>query len=981
MTKDLFDQILALVLPEMSETNPRKALVEAALFGSPVLEQLEWSGAAWPFTVNLLARLYRFGESKPGQSALAALLIELRGQIGINRQAELDTLLPQLNALPAQADEAFVVQWQQAWEPAQQAKAQPPDWQRFRLGRIAEWSQPRYDLEKRFVNLTLLLDRGESEPQRWHKAEDFRFNDLRDVLAETSEHPALVLLGAPGSGKSTLLRRLQLDHSLERLRDEDDKVSFFVPLNSYRASKHGESVEPGEWLQRRWAEAYPQLEPLPELLQAGRVVLLLDALNEMPHASTNDYFRLVGLWRTFAQEAALHGNRVIFTCRSLDYSASLSSKDLRVPQIEVQPLNAEQVRAFLRLYTLNHEARVWSELNGKPQFGLFQTPYFLKLLCEQVEATGGHVPQGRASLFTGFVRQALQREIEGALFQPDAQLLDERDHGKLTRNDWRNAFELPERGLLVPKLSALAFGMQRKGLETESAQVRIDYDEACAMLDHPCDKTLLKAGCALNVLDESHDEILFFHQLLQEYFAARQLAKQPDPALVHVEWANDKVIPKLAETLAKLADGDPLPPLAQTGWEETTLTAAPMAREPEAFIRQLIPHNLPLAARCAAAAESTVHTALKDELRRLLLARLQDFKTADVRARIAAAEALGLLGDLRFAVKEGPHGEYLLPPLVEIAGGTYPIGDDKGNYEDEKPAHKVELAPFAIGQFPVTNAEYAKFIAADGYEDERWWDTAEALAWLRGESTAEGEKVSWRDHRKLLQGFSEDELRGMIRQNRATTVQVEEWLETRNQSADEFEQWLNDEFPPGTFYREPGYWNDGRFNNPLLPVVGVSWYEARAYCHWLTANATDGQVFRLPTEFEFEAAARGQAGRQFPYGKQFDSARCNTFESHLRRTTPVGIFDNATPELAFDLSGNAYTWTLSIYDQQKFPYPYRKTDGREDITANDVKRVLRGGAWGSDQRVARAVYRDFDPPGDRYSNFGFRVVVSRPPSF
>jgi hypothetical protein len=233
MTKDLFDHILALVLPEMGEALPRRALVGSALYGSPVLPHINWEGAAWPFTVALLARLHRFGEVTPGQSALAALLAELRPHIGVNRQAELDALLPQLKALHARADESFVAQWEQAWEPTQQSQAQPPaDWRRFRLGRIAEWSQPRYDLEKRFVNLTLLLDRGESEPQRWHKTEDFRFNDLRDVLAHTTEHPALVLLGAPGSGKSTLLRRLQLDHSWQRLREADDQVSFFVPLNS-----------------------------------------------------------------------------------------------------------------------------------------------------------------------------------------------------------------------------------------------------------------------------------------------------------------------------------------------------------------------------------------------------------------------------------------------------------------------------------------------------------------------------------------------------------------------------------------------------------------------------------------------------------------------------------------------------------------------------------------------------------------------------
>lgn len=136
----------------MSDAQQRQALVQSALFGSPVLEQIEWAGAAWPFTVQLLARLQRFGEIAPGQPALAALLAGWRPHIGVNRQAELDALLPKLNAQLSKADDAFVAQWEQGWEPANQAHVQPPDWRRFRLGRIAEWSQPRYDLEKRFVN-------------------------------------------------------------------------------------------------------------------------------------------------------------------------------------------------------------------------------------------------------------------------------------------------------------------------------------------------------------------------------------------------------------------------------------------------------------------------------------------------------------------------------------------------------------------------------------------------------------------------------------------------------------------------------------------------------------------------------------------------------------------------------------------------------------------------------------------------------------
>src|SRR5262249_9820118 len=152
-----------------------------------------------------------------------------------------------------------------------------------------------------------------------------------------------------------------------------DQVSFFVQLNGYRARANGESPDPLEWLSSRWATLYPQLPRLETFLQQGRALLLLDALNEMPHKNTADYHRLVELWRAFTQEAARQGNRILFSCRSLDYSASLSSPDLRVPHVEVQPMNAEQMRDFLRAYAAGHEERIWRELDGSPQFTIFQT--------------------------------------------------------------------------------------------------------------------------------------------------------------------------------------------------------------------------------------------------------------------------------------------------------------------------------------------------------------------------------------------------------------------------------------------------------------------------------------------------------------------------------------------------------------------------------------------------------------------------------
>jgi formylglycine-generating enzyme required for sulfatase activity len=855
------------------------------------------------------------------------------------------------------------------------AEAKPLDLTAYYTARIAEWSQPRYALDKRFVYLTLLIDKGEDEQQRFQPQER-TFSDLRELLASRQEEQAFVVLGAPGSGKSTLLRRFQLDVSREALRDNGDRVSFFIQLNLYR----GED-DPRAWLNAQWSERYPDLPPLDHFLKAGKATLLLDALNEMPHRSREEYNEKVMLWREFTQQAVRQGNTLIYSCRSLDYSAVVSSTELRVPQIDVQPMNADQVRGFLTAYLPERADSIWGELHGTPQFALFQTPFFLKLLLDQIEAYST-IPKGRAELFARFVRGALEREILGGnpLFMPNG-LLTTHDHLIIQRKARSSGQDLPNDGLLIDKLSQLAFNMQAtrkrpdgdKEERKDGGTVLVKVKEARELLASERAEDILQAGIALAVLDKDADlNVKFFHQLLQEFFAARQLAEHPNPELVRSAWRADAVKPSLADELAKLPSNDPLPTLPTTGWEETTVLAATMSADPDGFVRGLIEPNLVLAARCAASADVRVSEGLKAELRQLLIARSQDFSVADLRARIAAGLALGNLGDPRFERRTGPHGDYLMPPLVTIAGGEYPMGLDDSQYDDEKPAHTVTLEAFQMGAFPVTNAEYGLFMAAGGYEDERWWETDAAKAWRVGEGSSEGSKQQWRDNRKTLQSWTEAYIQDLVNQNRVTPKQAEDWIIIRGWTDERFEQQLEEWYPSGVVHRQPEYWEDSNFNNPNQPVVGVTWFETRAYCAWLTAQT--GLRVDLPTEAQFEAAARGTGGLLYPYGNTSEVSRGNTFESHIRRTTPIAIFDNATALGAYDLSGNAYTWTLSLYDQEQFPYPYRAEDGRENISSVN-RRVLRGGSWNDDRNDARAVDRYGYGPGSRVNDSGFRVCV------
>ena len=156
------------------------------------------------------------------------------------------------------------------------------------------------------------------------------------------------------------------------------------------------------------------------------------------------------------------------------------------------------------------------------------------------------------------------------------------------------------------------------------------------------------------------------------------------------------------------------------------------------------------------------------------------------------------------------------------------------------------------------------------------------------------------------------------------------------------------------------------------PVVHVSWRDAMAYCHWLTE--VTGKSYCLPSEAEWEKAARGTDGRIYPWGNEWDPNRCNTSEKYISYTTPVGKYPpGASPYGCLDMAGNVWEWTRSLYTE----YPYDPKDGREDLNEERKdRRVIRGGSWNDSQDSARCAYRLSLDPGGEWSFRGFRVVVS-----
>ena len=156
---------------------------------------------------------------------------------------------------------------------------------------------------------------------------------------------------------------------------------------------------------------------------------------------------------------------------------------------------------------------------------------------------------------------------------------------------------------------------------------------------------------------------------------------------------------------------------------------------------------------------------------------------------------------------------------------------------------------------------------------------------------------------------------------------------------------------------EPDDWHDRRFNGPNQPVIGVSFWEAEACAAWAGG--------RLPTEEEWEAAARGPDGHTYPWGDDWQDGICNTWEARLGVTSPVGLFPGSRqrPFGLEDMAGNVWEWCTSLHHEKK---------------GEDGPRVLRGGSWYYDRGYARCAYRGSGNPDGRNDGIGFRVVCSSP---
>ena len=349
------------------------------------------------------------------------------------------------------------------------------------------------------------------------------------------------------------------------------------------------------------------------------------------------------------------------------------------------------------------------------------------------------------------------------------------------------------------------------------------------------------------------------------------------------------------------------------------------------------------------------------KLRRLLLSHLQRVVEQEyhlpISTRAKAGRLLGELGDPRkgITIVTTIDGK----SFPDIAWETILAGTLQMGFEDEekeldwdnhsKPVHPVDLNEFQISRYPITNAQFDCFVKAGGYKDEKYWQKPlSALDWLRDGDA----DLSLLDDNPDLKEAYKDELAKEV---------------TR---------------------RQPWYWEQRQWNNANHPVIGVSWYEALAFCNWLnTLEPFNDKKVRLPTEAEWEYAARGDEGLRYAWGDKADDATLGNYnDTGLGRTSSVGLFPKgkafpeSKPEVRIhDMSGNIWEWTSSQWgaksQEPDFIYKdWEDQEGGRDGLETHALRITRGGSWYDTSDGVRCAIRGRSRPDDRDVVVGFRVV-------
>lgn len=790
------------------------------------------------------------------------------------------------------------------------------------------------------------------------------------MLEAAIQHRQLVILGDPGSGKSSFVNNLAFlllcARSGQKSLPEQWTFGALLPVRIL-LRELAPTLPLEDELARLSAEqreralcdavrvgidkllaAFDAGDAAPlvrDLLEQGKCLVILDGLDEV----APDRRRLVrDAVEAFARRYA--DNRFLVTCRIRSYQSDArlaSFADVTLAPFDDDKINQFVTAWYTALVDVGQLPRAQADQradNLREAVGrlaeLARNPLLLTTMAV-VHTAQVELPRERARLYQRCVEVLLRRWHKHK--QGELPVLTELglSEAELMATLWHVAFEAQARG----KPGEAADLPRSLVLKILATHMQHDYAKAQRFLDHVDERAGLLVGRG------GVDELVysFPHRTFQEFLAGCYLA------LGERDFGR-QLRTRLDEgdrwTLAARLGAEHLLYNANNKWSvlDALYTLCPVA-EP----------NLETDWRGVVWAGSITTEMGIDKIRadtdkpdgglaflQRLMSRLVALLERGLLTPLERAEAgvaLAKLDDPRPGVGVRVDG---LPDFVwcEIPAGSFTMGSDRKRdswaSDAEMPQHEEKsiTRAYLISKYPVTNAQFRAFVKAAGYREPRYWQEAAVQGWWQA---------------------------GMFKGT---------WdAQPRDQPYD---------------FGEP-------FNLANHPVVGISWYEALAFCRWLSERFQNSDfqlqiekiadanlqsaitnrkfVLRLPTEAEWEKAARGTDGRIYPWNGEITPQHANYGNTGINTTSAVGIFpQGVSPFGVLDMSGNVWEWCSTKWVGNYKGYD-KEIQERENLEG-DAPRVLRGGSWFYDRDLVRAAFRGWLYPnlGDR--NRGFRVVVS-----
>lgn len=798
------------------------------------------------------------------------------------------------------------------------------------------------------ANMMKLESRYSAEPEGQVVGDNFGDTiplPLWDAIRVTSR---VVVLGDPGAGKSTFVRKLLGLQAAAMLKQcdpipgfADDLLPVLIVLRELVVNLDWLALEKLSVAQQRkelLAHIHQYLEHelkrtsaeasttlIQNALENGKVLLVLDGLDEVPQHQRKAVRQLVS-----ALLSEYHVARLVITCRIRSYTGSAVFENLQT--FTIRPFEKNKIRGFVKAWYgtqaqlgLVAERDIQSRIQDLSMAAISDNlreissnPMMLTSMAIIHQKEIG-LPKERVRLYKLVVDVLLRRwqkyKVGEKQLAPSPELASFMlDEIRLLNVMERLAFEAHQAGKAdkanadLPRMRALEILEQKEYMQS----LRLAEE----FLDYVDQRTGLLKGNGGDL--ERPTSYSFPHRTFQEYLAGCYMVRDRTP------WR---------EYYQRAAEGDHWSLASQLGAEELYYNRRAKHTVMD-LAYQLMPAEVKTEqdARAALWSAQVANIADVDEIK-------ADTETPNGGEKYLASlptRILPLLSGSLTPIERAEAGRILAQvgdpreevmtiaklTFCRIPTGEFMMGDE--SEDDNKPC-KMTLPEYFISQYPITNAQFDQFVKTEGYKQEKYWQEA-----------------------KLHEYWSKDGFKGRFDKE------------------------------PRQVPNEYGY--------PLTlgnhPVVGVTWYEALAFTRWLYEQILQARQFRvfkekdlvpfrkgwqvtLPNEVEWEKAARGTDGQNYPWKGEFNSGFANTSETGIKSTSAVGCFpQGASPYSLQDASGNVLEWMRNDYKS-----------GKDDFQSVETKG-LRGGSFLYQSVSARCAcrFRYYPDYGNWYG--GFRVVVS-----